>query len=176
MTTTERKGQNMRHEETRDNTTAIENQIREADAHEDTRDVWAGTDIYIDEGEADTRETPTKLVNDADTHELGIYRPGTWRGRMLRQAKAMFGPIRSSEPDPAGVQLETDPVKVAEIHDGIVAKARQASEERFEEINDGANGYDEDEPEDDGQPSEYDEWQDYMGGDEYYDHSENEMW
>ena len=158
MTTTERKGQNMRHEETRDNTTDIENEIREADAHEDTR------------------ETPTKLVNDADTHELGIYRPGTWRGRMLRQAKAMFGPIRSSEPDPAGVQLETDPVKVAEIHDGIVAKARQASEERFEEINDGANGYDEDEPEDDGQPSEYDEWQDYMGGDEYYDHSENEMW
>ena len=29
---------------------------------------------------------------------------------------------------------------------------------------------------DDGQPSEYEEWQDYMGGDEYYDHSENEMW
>jgi len=33
-----------------------------------------------------------------------------------------------------------------------------------------------DEPEDDGQPSEYDEWQDYMGGDEYYDHSENACW
>ena len=33
-----------------------------------------------------------------------------------------------------------------------------------------------DEPEDDGQPSEYTEWQDYMGGDEYYDHSENECW
>ena len=31
-------------------------------------------------------------------------------------------------------------------------------------------------PEDDGQPSEYEEWQDYMGGDEYYDHSENSMW
>ena len=30
--------------------------------------------------------------------------------------------------------------------------------------------------ENDGQPSEYDEWQDYMGGDEYYDHSENSMW
>ena len=30
--------------------------------------------------------------------------------------------------------------------------------------------------EDDGQPSEYDEWQDYMGGDEYYDHSENACW
>jgi hypothetical protein len=33
-----------------------------------------------------------------------------------------------------------------------------------------------DEIEDDGQPSEYEEWQDYMGGDEHYDHSENEMW
>tara|TARA_Y100000296_G_scaffold51742_1_gene59293 strand:+ start:266 stop:463 length:198 start_codon:yes stop_codon:yes gene_type:complete len=30
--------------------------------------------------------------------------------------------------------------------------------------------------EDDGQPDEYTEWQDYMGGDEYYDHSENSMW
>jgi hypothetical protein len=35
---------------------------------------------------------------------------------------------------------------------------------------------DDDTPEDDGQPSEYTEWQDYMGGDEYYDHSENSMW
>ena len=33
-----------------------------------------------------------------------------------------------------------------------------------------------DDPEDNGQPSEYEEWQDYMGGDEYYDHSENSMW
>ncbi len=104
----------------------------------------------------------------------------------------------SSEPDPAGVQLETDPVKVAKLHDEIVAKARQVSEERYEEYNDGANGYDDDpedpeydpigdaateydiefeeEPEDDGQPSEYEEWQDYFGGDEYYDHSENEIW
>jgi len=73
-------------------------------------------------------------------------------------------------------------------------------EERHEEQNDGANGYEDDvieleladdpigdaeteydiefeeEPEDDGQPSEYEEWQDYFGGDEYYDHSENEIW
>ena len=55
----------------------------------------------------------------------------------------------------------------AGAHDEIVAKARQESEER--------NGHD-DEPEDDGQPSEYEEWQDYFGGDDYYDHSENEMW
>ena len=32
---------------------------------------------------------------------------------------------------------------------------------------------DDDDSEDDGQPSEYEEWQDYMGGDEYYDHSES---
>ena len=32
------------------------------------------------------------------------------------------------------------------------------------------------EAEDDGQPSEYTEWQDFMGGDEYYDHSENACW
>ena len=30
-----------------------------------------------------------------------------------------------------------------------------------------------DDYEDDGQPDEYTEWQDYMGGDEYYDHSES---
>ena len=122
--------------------------------------------------------TPAKRRRNSSTLRIPTNSESTGRARGGGEwcAKAMFGPIRSSEPDPAGVQLEPDPVKVAEIHDGIVAKARQASEERFEEINDGANGYDEDEPEDDGQPSEYDEWQDYMGGDEYYDHSENEMW
>jgi hypothetical protein len=46
----------------------------------------------------------------------------------------------------------------ADAHDEIVAKARQESEER--------NGCD-DEPEDDGQPSEYEEWQDFMGGDDW---------
>ena len=106
----------MRHDETRDNTTAIETQSIEADAHADTR--------------------------------------------------------------------ETDP------------RPFRQPEERHEEHNDGANGYDpedpehdeigdaeteydieyDDEPEDDGQPSEYEEWQDFMGGDEHYDHSENEMW
>ena len=35
---------------------------------------------------------------------------------------------------------------------------------------------DDDDYEDAGQPSEYEEWQDYMGGDEYYDHSENACW
>ena len=51
-------------------------------------------------------------------------------------------------------------------------------EVRHEERNDGANGYDDEDDieEDDGQPSEYEEWQDFMGGDEYYDHSENACW
>ena len=56
------------------------------------------------------------------------------------------------------------PYNPQHVVDGVVV------EERHEEHNDGANGYDD---EDDGQPSEYDEWQDYMGGDEYYDHSES---
>ena len=63
-------------------------------------------------------------------------------------------------------------------------------DEPHEEYEEGANGYDEgsvaeslfgekhfggdgdDIEEDDGQPDEYTEWQDYFGGDEYYDHSE----
>ena len=89
----------MRHDETRDNTTAIEANLSEADAHEDVREA-------------------------------------------------------------------------AHIHN---SRHIRLVEERHPEHNDGANGYDDD-PEDDGQPSEYEEWQDYMGGDEYYDHSENEIW
>ena len=138
----------MRHDETRDNTTDIENQIREADAHADTRE-----------------SDPT--WSEGCTEDIG---------------------------------------EIARKHDEIVANARQESaeflrnsrhirlvEERHPEHNDGANGYDDDpeDPEhdpigdadteydieyDDGQPSEYEEWQDYMGGDEYYDHSENEIW
>jgi len=45
-------------------------------------------------------------------------------------------------------------------------------EERHPEHNDGANGYDDDDiEEDDGQPSEYEEWQDFMGGDDW-DHGQ----
>jgi hypothetical protein len=88
----------MRHDETRDNTTAIENQIREADAHEDVRG--------------------------------GCRRLAIHNSRHIRLV-----------------------------------------EERHPEHNDGANGYDEDEPEDDGQPSEYEEWQDFMGGDDW-DHGQ----
>ena len=139
----------MRHDETRDNTTAIEANLSEADAREETRE----------------------LVNDADGHELGIYRPGTWRGRMLRQAKAMFGPKR----DDAPAKILPLIVTVDELPPATYPKPYnppvQIVEQRHPEHNDGANGYDEDEPEDDGQPSEYDEWQDFMGGDDW-DHGQ----
>ena len=54
-----------------------------------------------------------------------------------------------------------------DIEDTII----EADDRADYDADDGANGYDDD-PEDDGQPSEYEEWQDYFGGDEYYDHSE----
>ena len=59
------------------------------------------------------------------------------------------------------------PYNPQHVVDGVVV------EERHEEHNDGANGYDDgdDIEEDDGQPSEYDEWQDYMGGDDW-DHGQ----
>ena len=110
----------MRHDETRDNTTAIEANLSEADAREETRE-----------------DGPTW-----DECECGACTE-------FNEAEAEY--IRNSR------------------HIRLV-------EERHPEHNDGANGYDEDEPEDDGQPSEYEEWQDYMGGDEYYDHSENACW
>ena len=56
---------------------------------------------------------------------------------------------------------------VTDIEDAII----EADDRADYDADDGANGYDDD-PEDDGQPDEYTEWQDYFGGDEYYDHSE----
>ena len=108
----------MRHDETRDNTTAIEAQIIEADKR--------------------ARE------------ESAPYPP------------AYPFPVFGGEPDPAGVQLGNDP-----------------EDPEHDPIGDAETEYDiehDDEPEDDGQPSEYEEWQDYFGGDDYYDHSENEIW
>jgi len=81
-------------------------------------------------------------------------------------------PFMDNTPEPEGAPEDIRPIRVPE--------------ERHEEYNDGANGYDDDpehdpvgdaeteydieyddEPEDDGQPTEYEEWQDYMGGDDW---------
>ena len=124
----------MRHEETRDNTTAIEAQIIEADKR--------------------ARE------------ESAPYPP------------AYPFPVFGGEPDPAGVQLEAEADN--RRPGGELVKSWDDPEDpEHDEIGDAETEYDiehDDEPEDDGQPSEYEEWQDYFGGDDYYDHSENEMW
>ena len=125
----------MRHDETRDNTTDIENQIREADAHADTREIARKHDEIV----ANARQESAEFLANSRHIRLADRRPG--------------GELVKSWDDPE--DPEHDPVGDADTEYDIE--------------------YD-DEPEDDGQPSEYEEWQDYMGGDEYYDHSENEIW
>ena len=63
--------------------------------------------------------------------------------------------------------------------DDYLPEQDDPTDPQHDPIGDAGTEYDiefEEEPEDDGQPSEYEEWQDYFGGDEYYDHSENEIW
>jgi len=124
----------MRHDETRDNTTAIENQIIAADAREETGTTWSECECEactVDEAEADHIRDSRHIRLVDEPHEE--YEDGANGYDEGSVAEALFG------------------------------------EKHF-----GGDG--DDIEEDDGQPSEYDEWQDYMGGDEYYDHSENEMW
>ena len=93
-----RKGDNMRHEETRDNTTAIEAIMMAGDAEE----------ILV--GLGHSPEAADKMVAvDMDNPREGVF-------------------------------------------DAVVTR-------------------EDDDPEDDGQPSEYEEWQDYMGGDDW-DHGQ----
>ena len=119
----------MRHDETRDNTTAIEANLSEADAHADTREGVEGSD-------------PTGRE--------------TWRERKLRLAIATFGPIRSNEPDPAGVQLGNDP-----------------EDPEHDPIGDADTDYDieyDDEPEDgDESAADYDEGWPPVGGGHFND-------
>ena len=114
------KGQNMRHDETRDNTTAIEATIIEAD----NRDM-----------------TPVEMDN---------------------QLEVWFDAVVTREDAPA------------KLHQGL--GGIEGSDKTGRETWDERNQRMADEAEDDGQPSEYTEWQDFMGGDEYYDHSENACW
>ena len=107
------KGDNMRHDDTRDNTTALESNLIAADAHTDTRE-----------------NAPAKILPVIVTVD-----------ELPRLA--------CDYPKPYNPQHVVDGVAVEDVDD---------------------------DPEDDGQPSEYEEWQDYFGGDEYYDHSENACW
>ena len=107
------KGDNMRHDDTRDNTPALESNLIAADAYTDTRE-----------------DAPAKILPVIVTVD-----------ELPRLA--------CDYPKPYNPQHVVNGVAVEDVDDA---------------------------PEDDGQPSEYDEWQDYMGGDEYYDHSENACW
>ena len=109
--------------------------------HDDTRDNT--TDIEATIIEADNRDmTPVDMDNPRE---------------------GVFDAIVTREASPIAKALFSQP------HFGGASE----KEERHEEHNDGANGYDDgdDIEEDDGQPSEYDEWQDYMGGDDW-DHGQ----
>ena len=107
------KGDNMRHDDTRDNTIALESNLIAADAYTDTRE-----------------DAPAKILPVIVTVD-----------ELPRLA--------CDYPKPYNPQHVVDGVAVEDVDD---------------------------DPEDDGQPSEYDEGHDYMGGDEYYDHSENACW
>ena len=115
-----RKGDNMRHDETRDNTTAIEATIIEAD----NRDM-----------------TPVAMDNPRE---------------------GWFDAVVTREDAPAKLHQGLGGIE------GSDKTGRETWDERCQRMAE--------EAEDDGQPDEYTEWQDYMGGDEYYDHSENACW
>ena len=102
------KGDNMRHDDTRDNTTAIESNLIAADAYTDTRE-----------------DAPAKILPVIVTVD-----------ELPRLA--------CDYPKPYNPQHVVDGVAVEDVDD---------------------------DPEDDGQPSEYEEWQDYFGGDDW-DHGQ----
>jgi len=110
----------MRHDETRDNTTAIEATIIEAD----NRDM-----------------TPVDMDNPRE---------------------GWFDAVVTREDAPAKLHQGLGGIE------GSDKTGRETWDERCQRMAE--------EAEDDGQPDEYTEWQDYMGGDEYYDHSENACW
>ena len=123
-----RKGDNMRHDETRDNTTAIEAIMMAGDAEE----------ILV--GLGHSPEAADRMVN-------GEAKPAKILPVIVTVDE--LPRLACDYPKPYNPQHVVDGVAVEEVDD---------------------------DPEDDGQPSEYEEWQDYFGGDEYYDHSENACW
>ena len=136
------KGNNMRHDDTRDNTTALESNLIAADAHTDTRE-----------------NAPAKILPVIVTvDELP---------RLACDYPKPYNPQHVVD----GVAVEDAPAKLHQGLGGIEGSdktGRETWDERCQRMAE--------EAEDDGQPDEYTEWQDYMGGDEYYDHSENACW
>ena len=147
-------------DETRDNLTDTEAQSIEADAHAETR-------------EAEDNRPMERRVADS-----------WWATRNAEAAEqdADIGADWAAAGYPGdGVDDTGDDPEADHIRN---SRHIRLVEEHHPEHNDGANGYDDD-PEDpigdadtdydiefdDGQPSEYEEWQDYMGGDDW-DHGQ----
>ena len=153
------KGQNMRHDETRDNTTAIEATIIEAD----NRDM---TPVDMD----NPREGVFPAVvtrEDAPAKILPVIVTVDELPRLACDYPKPCNPQHVVD----GVAGEDAPAKIHQGRGGIEG-ADKTGRETWDERNQRMA----EEAEDDGQPSEYTEWQDFMGGDEYYDHSENACW
>ena len=149
----------MRHDETRDNTTAIEATIIEADNRDMTpvdmdnpREGWF--DAVVTREDAPAKLLPVIVTVD----ELP---------RLACDYPKPYNPQHVVD----GVAVEDAPAKLHQGLGGIEGSdktGRETWDERCQRMAE--------EAEDDGQPAEYTEWQDYMGGDEYYDHSENACW
>ena len=148
-----RKGDNMRHDETRDNTTAIEAIMMAGDAEE----------ILV--GLGHSPEAADRMVNPAKI--LPVIVTVDELPRLACDYPKPYNPQHVVD----GVAVEDAPAKLHQGLGGIEGSdktGRETWDERCQRMAE--------EAEDDGQPDEYTEWQDYMGGDEYYDHSENACW
>tara|TARA_R110002051_G_C8516097_1_gene467166 strand:- start:343 stop:633 length:291 start_codon:yes stop_codon:yes gene_type:complete len=88
--------------------------------------------------------------------------------RQTPTQEELYAIIASMEALDAGNEIEID----EEDYDDIGDNELYEDDPEYDPIGDAETEYDI-EFDGDGQPDEYTEWQDYMGGDEYYDHSEN---
>jgi len=117
------------------------------------------TDIETQSIEADAH---------ADTREADDNRP------MERRVADSWWATRNAEAAEQDADIGADWAAAGYPGDGVDDTGDDPTDPEHDPIGDADTDYDIEF--DDGQPSEYEEWQDYMGGDDYYDHSENECW
>ena len=156
-------------DETRDNLTDIETQSIEADAHADTREAddnrpmerrvadswWATRNAEAAEQDADIGADWAAAGYPGDGVDDTGDDPEADHIRNSRHIRLVEDPIGDADTD---YDIEFD--------DGADENHPLGGDD------DAWHGHgDDDEPEDDGQPSEYEEWQDFMGGDDW-DHGQ----
>jgi hypothetical protein len=102
------------------------------------------------------------------------------RGNMtdtVRDGIRRSKPFMDNTPEPEGAPVGPSDAEIMrrafakhEDHKDTHANGSDPNDPQYDPIGDAETEYDieyDDEPEDDGQPSEYEEWQDYMGGDDW---------